>query len=183
MQFCRRLSIQCHLSRKIKRNGIRSKRSATNMAQGIEEWYYSMPQLTRFYLTACFLSTALSSLGFVNPRSLYLSYDLIWERFQLWRLMTNFIYLGNFGFPFLMQLMILYVSFLLQYCHEWDSDRTNGTKVQLLCSFGGRSVSKWRRPHCRLRVHAFFRRFHSLGTFLSASKPMNGNACSEHTTL
>ncbi|KAJ0410936.1 hypothetical protein ATCC90586_004289 [Pythium insidiosum] len=77
------------------------------MAQSIEAWYYSMPQITRFYLSVCFLSTALSSLGFINPRSLYLSFDLIWERFQLWRLMTNFMFLGNFSFPFLMQLMIL----------------------------------------------------------------------------
>jgi Derlin-2/3 len=75
----------------------------------IEGWYYSMPQLTRSYLSICFLFTALSSLGFMDPRSVYLSFDLIWERFQLWRLMTCFMYLGNFGFPFLMQLMILYV--------------------------------------------------------------------------
>ncbi|TMW60847.1 hypothetical protein Poli38472_000889 [Pythium oligandrum] len=77
------------------------------MAQSIEGWYYALPQITRFYLTVCFLSTALSTLGFVNPRSLYLSFDLVWERFQLWRLPTCFMYLGGFGFPFLMQLMIL----------------------------------------------------------------------------
>ena len=78
------------------------------MAQSLQGWYYGMPQITRWYLTVCFLSTVLSSLGLVNPRSLYLSYDLIWERFQLWRLTTCFCFLGNFGFPFLMQLLILY---------------------------------------------------------------------------
>ncbi|GAB9470956.1 hypothetical protein Gpo141_00008183 [Globisporangium polare] len=77
------------------------------MAQSIEGWYYSMPYITRFYLTVCFLSTCLISLGFVNPRSLYLDFDLVWDRFQLWRLPTSFMYLGGFGFPFLMQLMIL----------------------------------------------------------------------------
>ncbi|RLN54555.1 hypothetical protein BBJ29_003990 [Phytophthora kernoviae] len=77
------------------------------MAQGIEAWYYGMPQITRFYLSVCFMSTLLSTLGFLNPQSLYLDFGLIWERFQLWRLTTCFMYLGGFSFPFLMQLMIL----------------------------------------------------------------------------
>ncbi|RLN93774.1 hypothetical protein BBJ28_00008446 [Nothophytophthora sp. Chile5] len=77
------------------------------MAQSIEAWYYGMPQITRFYLSVCFMSTLLGTLGFLNPMSLYLDFDLIWERFQLWRLTTCFMYLGGFSFPFLMQLMIL----------------------------------------------------------------------------
>jgi Derlin-2/3 len=82
-------------------------RDYKKMARTLEGWYYSMPQVTRFYLTVCFLSTALSSFGFLNPRSLYLDFDLIWQKFQLWRLTTCFMFLGPFSFPFLMQLMIL----------------------------------------------------------------------------
>lgn len=78
------------------------------MAQSIEAWFHAMPAITRFYLSACFLSTCLSALGFLQPRSLYLDFDLVWHKFQLWRLPTSFMYLGGFGFPFLMQLMILY---------------------------------------------------------------------------
>lgn len=82
----------------------------STMAQGIEAWYYGLPQLTRFYLSVCFLFTSLSALGLLNPRSLYLDYGLVWERFQLWRLPTSFMFLGGFSFPFLMQLMILCVA-------------------------------------------------------------------------
>ncbi|DBA00351.1 TPA: hypothetical protein N0F65_000536, partial [Lagenidium giganteum] len=78
------------------------------MAQTLEGWYYGMPPITRFYLTMCFLTTALSSLGFVTPRSFYLDFDLVWERFQIWRLTTCFMFLGKFSFNFLMQLMILH---------------------------------------------------------------------------
>ncbi|POM72268.1 Der1-like family [Phytophthora palmivora] len=77
------------------------------MAGSIEAWYYGLPYVTRFYLSVCFGSTLLSTLGFLNPQSLYLDFDLVWQRFQLWRLTTCFMYLGSFSFPFLMQLMIL----------------------------------------------------------------------------
>jgi Derlin-2/3 len=79
------------------------------MAQSIEAWYYGLPQLTRFYLSVCFLFTLLSTFGLLNPLSLYLDLELVWTRFQLWRLPTCFMFLGKFSFPFLMQLMILYV--------------------------------------------------------------------------
>ncbi|KAL0592245.1 hypothetical protein ABG067_000352 [Albugo candida] len=70
-------------------------------------WYYSMPEITRFYLSVIFLTTALSTFGFLNPKTLYLDFDLVLERFQIWRLVTCFMYLGGFSFNFLMQLMIL----------------------------------------------------------------------------
>ncbi|CCI41219.1 unnamed protein product [Albugo candida] len=78
-----------------------------DMAQSIESWYYSMPEITRFYLSVIFLTTALSTFGFLNPKTLYLDFDLVLERFQIWRLVTCFMYLGGFSFNFLMQLMIL----------------------------------------------------------------------------
>ncbi|KAG3097497.1 hypothetical protein PI124_g5371 [Phytophthora idaei] len=77
------------------------------MAGSIEAWYYGLPYITRFYLSVCFGSTLLSTMGFLNPQSLYLDFDLVWQRFQLWRLTTCFMFLGSFSFPFLMQLMIL----------------------------------------------------------------------------
>ncbi|KAG7391827.1 ER-associated protein degradation protein [Phytophthora pseudosyringae] len=77
------------------------------MAGSIEAWYYGLPYVTRFYLSVCFGSTLLSTLGFLNPQSLYLDFDLVWQRFQLWRLTTCFMFLGSFSFPFVMQLMIL----------------------------------------------------------------------------
>jgi Derlin-2/3 len=77
------------------------------MAGSIEAWYYGLPYVTRFYLSVCFGSTLLSTLGLLNPQSLYLDFDLVWQRFQLWRLTTCFMFLGSFSFPFLMQLMIL----------------------------------------------------------------------------
>ena len=79
------------------------------MAGSIETWYYGLPYVTRFYLSVCVGSTVLSTLGLLNPQSLYLDFDLVWQRFQLWRLTTCFMYLGSFSFAFLMQLMILYV--------------------------------------------------------------------------
>lgn len=136
------------------------------MAQGIEAWYYGLPQITRFYLTACFLSTCLSSVGFLNPRSLYLDFDLVWNHFQVWRLTTNFVFLGSFGFPFLMQLMILYVCW---YTQSLPLALTHGNdsltiQHQLLVSLGRRPVPERRRPHGGLRLHALLWRRHLVGT-------------------
>ncbi|KAI9907363.1 hypothetical protein PsorP6_004650 [Peronosclerospora sorghi] len=77
------------------------------MAGSIEAWYYGLPYVTRFYLSMCFGSTLLSTFGLLNPHSLHLDFEFVWKRFQLWRLTTCFMFLGNFSFPFLMQLMIL----------------------------------------------------------------------------
>jgi len=85
------------------------------MAGGsFEEAFYSVPTITRGYLVIAFMTTACCSLGLLSPMQLYLDFDLVWSKFQVWRLFTCFCFFGKFSFPFAFQLYLLY-SYSRQY--------------------------------------------------------------------
>eukprot|EP01066_Platyproteum_vivax_P008070 Platyproteum_vivax@DN3317_c0_g1_i1.p1 len=69
-----------------------------------EQWYKSLPIVTRVGLTACFVMTLVSSLGLLSPITIILNWQLVLHKFQIWRILTNVLYLGPFGFPFLMNI-------------------------------------------------------------------------------
>lgn len=53
------------------------------------------------------LATVVTSLGTISPAQLAFFWIPVWERFQFWRLFTNFIYFGSFGLSFVFQLYML----------------------------------------------------------------------------
>lgn len=53
------------------------------------------------------LATVAFKLGFVVPDTLYFAWPLTWGNFEIWRFFTNFIFFGDFSFPFLIQLYLL----------------------------------------------------------------------------
>jgi len=72
-----------------------------------EDWYKGLPPVTKVYWTAAVLTTVLSSLGALSAMYLYLDFDLVVGKFQIWRLLTNFIFFGNFSMPFIFQVVLL----------------------------------------------------------------------------
>ena len=66
------------------------------MAQSIEEWYKEMPIVTRTYLTLAFATTVLCSLDVISPFTVYFNLQLITQKMQLWRVVSNFFFFGNF---------------------------------------------------------------------------------------
>ena len=71
------------------------------------DWYNSLPPVSKAWGTACFACTLLSQFGLVDLRNLYLNWALVKGKFQVWRLLTNFCFLGKFSFPFLMRMMMM----------------------------------------------------------------------------
>ncbi|KVH96907.1 Derlin [Cynara cardunculus var. scolymus] len=67
------------------------------MAQVVEEWYKQMPVITRSYLTAAVLTTVGCSLEIISPYNLYLNPRLVIKQYQIWRLITNFLYFRKMG--------------------------------------------------------------------------------------
>ena len=53
------------------------------------------------------LTTVGVQLGVLDLRALYLDFPSVFKRFQIWRLLTNFCFVGGFGFPFV---CLLYTS-------------------------------------------------------------------------
>ena len=99
-----------------------------------QEWFYAVPPITRSYVTCAILITALCSLELVSPFSLYFNLNLVFFKFQLWRLVTNFFFFGALGIDFLFHMF-----FLARYCRllEEGSFRGRTCDLALMLMFGG----------------------------------------------
>lgn len=53
------------------------------------------------------MTTAAFYLELYDPYNIALDYGLVFKRFQVWRLITNFFFLGPFSFPFAFRLIII----------------------------------------------------------------------------
>lgn len=71
------------------------------------EWYQSLPPVSKFWGTACVLTTIAVQMSLVDVRVLYLDWPFVFKKFQIWRLFTNFCFLGGFSFPFVMRVMMM----------------------------------------------------------------------------
>jgi len=65
------------------------------------------PKLTKILTFLCLTISLLTWFEIVSPLSLYLNYDLVFKKYQFWRLFTNFFYFGNFGLSLIFHLMLL----------------------------------------------------------------------------
>ncbi|CAM8903154.1 hypothetical protein QQ045_011257 [Rhodiola kirilowii] len=91
------------------------------MAQALEEWYKQMPVITRTYLTATIVTTIGCSLEIITPYNLYLNPKLVFKNYQLWRLITNFLYFRKMDLDFLFHMF-----FLARYCKLLEENSFRG---------------------------------------------------------
>ena len=66
-------------------------------ASSPEEWYRSLPPITRGYLTVAFASTLAVQLQLLSPVYLYLDFGSTFRQLELWRLGTCFCFFGKSG--------------------------------------------------------------------------------------
>ncbi|XP_030935657.1 derlin-1-like [Quercus lobata] len=71
------------------------------------EYYRSLPPVSKFYGVACLMATSALYLDLYNPYNIALFYGLALKRFQAWRLITNFFFLGPFSFSFAFRLLMI----------------------------------------------------------------------------
>ncbi|MQL95512.1 hypothetical protein Taro_028180 [Colocasia esculenta] len=91
------------------------------MAQAVEEWYKQMPIITRSYLTAAVVTTVGCSLEIISPYKLYLNPKLVLQRYEIWRLITNFLYFRKMDLDFLFHMF-----FLARYCKLLEENSFRG---------------------------------------------------------
>ncbi|XP_078277549.1 derlin-3 [Rhinoraja longicauda] len=92
--------------------------------------YRHIPVVTRAYTTACVLTTAAVQLEFITPFQLYFNPDLIVKKYQVWRLLTNFLFFGPLGFSFLFNMIFLY-----RYCRMLEEGSFRGRTADFLLMF------------------------------------------------
>eukprot|EP01120_Amphizonella_sp_Union-15-10_P014715 TRINITY_DN7236_c0_g1_i2.p1 TRINITY_DN7236_c0_g1~~TRINITY_DN7236_c0_g1_i2.p1 ORF type:complete len:242 (-),score=40.70 TRINITY_DN7236_c0_g1_i2:71-751(-) len=72
----------------------------------LEDLWKNLPVVTKWYTTACVLTTLAVFLDLVNILDLYLNFELV-GRGQVWRLFTNFFFYGKFGLGFIFHMVFL----------------------------------------------------------------------------
>eukprot|EP00270_Netrium_digitus_P009844 TRINITY_DN3019_c0_g1_i1.p1 TRINITY_DN3019_c0_g1~~TRINITY_DN3019_c0_g1_i1.p1 ORF type:complete len:246 (+),score=62.82 TRINITY_DN3019_c0_g1_i1:214-951(+) len=104
------------------------------MAQNFEEWYKQIPVITRSYVTISILTTGACALDIISPLTVYFNSRLIFKKYQLWRLFTNFFFFGNLGLDF-----FFHIFFLFRYAKLLEETSFRGRTADFLfmLMFGG----------------------------------------------
>jgi len=92
-----------------------------------EEWYRSLPKITRGYMTAVFATTILCQLEFISPALLYLDFNALFSNLEIWRFVTNFFFFGPFSMNFCFSMF-----FLIRYGRELEAKRFEGRAGDML---------------------------------------------------
>jgi len=77
------------------------------MPTGLEQWSRDMPVVTKYLFASSFGLTLAAHFGLVNPSLLVLHWPSVIQGFEIWRLVTCFVYQGRLGFPFLIHMLFL----------------------------------------------------------------------------
>ena len=56
--------------------------------------------------------TILVTFGMVSPLHLMMDYQLVFGKFQIWRLITNFFFFGGFSMPFIFVIVLVSVAMM-----------------------------------------------------------------------
>ncbi|XP_075323301.1 derlin-3 [Odontesthes bonariensis] len=100
------------------------------MALSFIEEYFQIPVVTRAYTTACVLTTAAVQLEVITPFQLYFNPDLIIRRYQIWRLITSFLFFGSLGFTSVFNIICIY-----HYCRKLEEDCFRGRTADFVFMF------------------------------------------------
>lgn len=70
-------------------------------------FYNSLPPVSKSFGTLCVLTTLGYQLGVIKAEWLLLDFALVASKFQIWRLLTNFIFLGPFSMQFGVRILMI----------------------------------------------------------------------------
>uniref|UniRef100_A0A8C2RHI3 Derlin n=1 Tax=Capra hircus TaxID=9925 RepID=A0A8C2RHI3_CAPHI len=106
--------------------------SEASMAwQGLATEFLQVPAVTRTYTAACVLTTAAVQLELLSPFQLYFNPHLVFRKFQVWRLITNFLFFGPLGFSFFFNMLFVYPA------PWWRRERAGGRGAEDWAGGGG----------------------------------------------
>jgi len=104
-----------------------------SMNDGIQEWWAGVPIATRYLFSSSAILTLTANFGFLPVMKLLWAPKAIYQGFEIWRLVTPFLYMGGMGFNMLIGLV-----FLLRYSQQLEQGRFLGRLADyvFLLSFG-----------------------------------------------
>ncbi|KAI8618755.1 Der1-like family-domain-containing protein [Chytriomyces sp. MP71] len=92
--------------------------------EDLQAWFMSIPFATRYLFASSFGLSVAAGAGLISPKLLYLAWPLVYKKFEVWRLLTSFLwYPLQYGY-----LMLLY--FLYNYSWQLEtSPQFSGRKA------------------------------------------------------
>ncbi|XP_065830932.1 derlin-2-like [Oscarella lobularis] len=98
--------------------------------QSFQQEFAQIPAITRAYTTSCVLTTLAVQLDIVTPFQLYFNPTLIFKRYEVWRLVTNFLFFGPIGFNFFFNMIFTY-----RYCRMLEEGSFRGRTADFFFMF------------------------------------------------
>ncbi|CAH3110564.1 unnamed protein product [Pocillopora meandrina] len=98
--------------------------------QTFQQEYMQIPVVTRTYTSACVVTTLAVQLELITPFQLYFNPELIFQRYQFWRLVTNFMFFGTIGFNFFFNMIFTY-----RYCRMLEEGSFRGRTADFVFMF------------------------------------------------
>lgn len=74
---------------------------------GPEAWFQSIPFITRYWFALTCITTLSGNLGLVGIDKIVFMWEPLKDNFEVWRLFTPFLYMGQFSLPMLFGLYLL----------------------------------------------------------------------------
>ncbi|XP_050387492.1 derlin-1-like [Argentina anserina] len=70
-------------------------------------YFRTIPPVSKTILVTCLMTTSAYYLQLFDYQNISLDYGLVFKQYQVWRLFTNFIFLGRFSFPYAVEIFII----------------------------------------------------------------------------
>jgi Derlin-2/3 len=70
--------------------------------------FQNSPKVTKILTITCGIISLMTWSELITPLYLYFNYDLIFRKFQIWRILTNFFYFGNFSLSLIFHLILFF---------------------------------------------------------------------------
>jgi hypothetical protein len=86
----------------------------------VSDWFKEVPLVTKILVTGTVASATLVTFGVLSEFTFLFVFELIYKKFNYWRLFFPFIYCGKFSFPFAMHAYVLY-----ENCRRYEQNPFN----------------------------------------------------------
>lgn len=102
-----------------------------SMTEQIQDWWSGVPIATRYLFSSASGLTLMINFGVVSARTFLWIPHMVYKSFEIWRLVTPFVYMGPFGFSMLMNL-----AFLFRYSQLLEKGRFSGRLADYVFMLG-----------------------------------------------
>jgi hypothetical protein len=96
-----------------------------------QEWFRDLPIVTKLLFTSTLLSGVVTTFGLIDPMALIFYWPNIYEKFEIWRLLTAFTFAGSFSMSFAMHIYMLYQNSMRYESNPFNSG-ARGTSADYL---------------------------------------------------